>query len=124
MATINNTTFSWFFETFYAYPTMDNYKDVVFMVRWTYKGTYVDSNGVVYKSERPGTSQISTNDIKTFIPFEQLTQNDVIEWVSQEENITTLQQQLVDSINNQITPPPPTIIILSAPFEQNTLNQN
>jgi hypothetical protein len=119
MATVDNTTFTYFFQNFIAYPTFDNYTDVVFNVNWKYTAVYIDpTTQKEYKVDTMRMTQVDTNNITNFVPFDQLTQQDCIGWVSSVENIPDIQQSLVNSINNQINPPPPTIVVLPPPFAQ------
>jgi hypothetical protein len=119
MATIENTTFTWFFQNFIAYPTLDNFKDVIFMINWKYTALYVDPiSQQNYKCETMRMTQVSTNDITEFVPYDQLTQQIVINWVSSDQNIPLLQQEMINDINKQINPPAPTIVVLPPPFSQ------
>lgn len=119
MATVDNTTFTYFFQNFIAYPTFDNYTDVVFTVNWKYTAVYIDpTSQKEYKNETMRMTPVSTNNITNFVPFDQLTQQECIGWVSAVENIPQMQQEMVNAINNQINPPPPSIVILSPPFPQ------
>jgi hypothetical protein len=119
MATIENTTFTWFFQNFVAYPTLDNFKDVIFMINWKYNASYVDPiSEEIYKCETSRMTQVSTNDITDFVPYDQLTQQMVIDWISAEENVSVMQQEMIDDINKQINPPAPTIVVLPPPFPQ------
>lgn len=119
MATPSNTTFGYNFQNFIAYPTFDNYQDVVFSVNWLYNASYVDpTSGQQYTAERQRITQVNTNNITTFIPYDQLTKEIVIGWVNAGEDMSLLQQELVTDINNQINPPPPAIVVLPPPFSQ------
>lgn len=116
-ADLNNTTFIWNFRNMIAYPTKEQHQNVVFMVNWEYTGTYIDSSTEKdYKVMRNGTTEINSTNIQNFIPFEELTKNDVISWVESSTDIGQIRQDIVNKINEQINPPPPSIVILNPPF--------
>ena len=119
MATINNTTFTWFFQNFIAYPTMDNYQNVVFTINWKYFALYIDPvSEKEYRCETMRMTPVNTNNITNFVPFDQLTQEMAISWVSSVEDIPQMQQDMINDINKQVNPPAPTIVVLPPPFPQ------
>lgn len=119
MATIDNTVFTYNFQNFMAYPTFENWQNVVFNIMWTYTATYTDPvTKKVWTNDTRKLSNISTNDITDFVPYNQITEQMAIDWVTAGEDMTSVQQGLVAGINNQINPPPPSIVILPPPFAQ------
>lgn len=117
MATVDNTVFTYNFQNFIAYPTLDNFQDVVFSINWKYTATYIDPNTQkVWRNETMRMTQISTDNITNFTPYYQITEQLAISWVSAVENIPLMQQEMVNSINTQINPPPPSIVVLPPPF--------
>lgn len=119
MANLDNTIFDMIFENFVAYPSLDNHTDVVFMINWKMTALYIDPDTKKeYKSSSIRMTQVSTNDITNFVPFDQLTKEICTEWVSSVENIPDIKQSMLTDINNQINPPPPSIVVLPAPFPQ------
>jgi len=119
MATVDNTVFTYNFQNFIAYPTLDNFQDVVFSINWKYIATYIDpTTQQVWKTDTMRMTQVSTDGITDFTPYDQITEQIAISWVSAVENIPNMQQGLVDGINSQINPPPPSIVVLPPPFPQ------
>ena len=53
-------------------------------------------------------TSVDTDNISEFVPFEELTLNQTIEWINQTDSVNDYKQYLCDIINNQINPPPPT----------------
>lgn len=64
-----------------AYPTQDNLTDVVFQVFWRYEGT----DGT-FTTAMSGTTNIPAPDPQDFIPYDQLTEATVLDWVQQYTN--------------------------------------
>jgi hypothetical protein len=118
MVNVDDITYEYIINTFLAYPTKDNYQDVVFSIHWELKATYVDTNDVNFITSSRYITSVDTDSITEFVPFEELTLNQTIEWINQTDNVSEYKQYLCDLINNQINPPPPTIISLPPPFSQ------
>lgn len=81
-------------------PSLDGLTDVVTRVRYTYKG--VDENGI--ESTFPGVTPMPLPSDENFIPFNQLTEAEVISWLEAVADIPHMQQQVDRGINNQINP--------------------
>ena len=91
----------WLVEWMSCYPQADQHQDVVFQVGWrcnatdgTYNATQYGSVNVVYEASQP------------FIPYAQLTQDEVLGWVYENGvNQTEVQAALDTNIANQVNPP-------------------
>ena len=119
MVSIDDIVYKYDIRSFFAYPTKDNFQDVVFSINWNYEASYTDpATQKIYKSSFSTITKVDTDNISSFIPFEDLTLEQTIEWINAVENINSIKQNLCDQINNQINPPPPTIVILPPPFSQ------
>jgi len=71
-------TYTWSISQLTAYPTYESQTDVVFEVRWYYRG--VDANGV--GSSRGGIQEVTYVAGSPFTPFNELTEAQVLGWVS------------------------------------------
>ena len=116
-------TYTWSVDRLECYPTYESQTDVVFNVTWSYRGK--DENGV--GSSRGGITPVTYVSGSPFTPFDQLTQDQVLGWVT--PTISAEQQAEMEagisgdiqwqinqaSSNDPITPPlpwpvnPPTI---------------
>ena len=119
MITINDITYEYKINTFMAYPTKDNFNDVVFSIHWELCASYLDvQTERLYNSSSRYITEVDTDNIENFVPFEELTLEQTIEWINSTDNVDLYKQFLYDLINNQINPPTPSIIALNPPFSQ------
>lgn len=96
----------------------NNLQNVVNQVVWSYQADYIP-DGVdtpsISKSIR-GNTNLPTPDVNNFIPFENLTEQTVINWVTasiSSDTILDMQQKLSSSISNDLIP---TTGIVQAPW--------
>jgi hypothetical protein len=98
--TVTNT---WAVVQMDAYPEEDGETDVVFNVHWTLTGTDGTYTGSVY-----GTQGVTTDPEAPFVPYADLTQEQVIGWVQAamgEEQVASYEANVAQQIENQINPP-------------------
>ena len=107
------TTYEWNCNTVDTYPSYTDQQDpanteadVVYKVHWSLSGTD-DVNDIV--NTVSGTQDVSTDDLSTFIAFENLTTADVEGWVEdalEEEDggVSALEAKIDARIIEQITP--------------------
>ncbi len=81
-------------------PSLDGLTDVITRVRYNYKG--VDENG--YSGSFPGVTPMPLPGSGSFIPFNQVTEPEVVEWLDEVADKPHMQQQIEKQIQNQITP--------------------
>lgn len=94
---------NWICDSVNVYPQKEEYNDVVFEISWTLTGT--DEDGVTAKST--GRHELYTDIIVDFVPFEDLTQEQVIGWMHAEmgeEVINEIKAKITNRINEQISP--------------------
>ena len=91
------TTFTTTINAMYTLQTPD--PDYVVNVLWTVTG--VDGQ---YTGSIDGNTTFSSQQMGTFIPYDQLTEAIVIGWIP-ETQITSAQQCVQGQIDSQITPP-------------------
>jgi hypothetical protein len=105
------TTYQWNIQALDCVPQEDGHTDVVVVAHWTVlatDGTYTSS---VY-----GTQSFTYNAGKAFIPYDSLTQDEVVGWVQAgmgAEGVASLQESLDKQIEAQINPP---IVTLPLPW--------
>ena len=110
------TTFNWNCKTVDVYPTDENYTDVVYNVHWRVTGTsdQLDPQDNPYTATSIGTQTLNTSDITDFIPFEDLTNEEVVAWTQGamgEEQVTQIETNIDAQIENLITPTSLTLTI-------------
>jgi hypothetical protein len=117
MATIETTVFTIKINKLIAYPEKNNYTNMVFVIVWNITGTFTDPTTLTeYSSSNDILTNVDTDNIQNFIPYDQLTEPEVLNWINLSENMDQIKFNLVNNINSQINPPPQTLVILDPPF--------
>jgi hypothetical protein len=97
------TTYQWTIQAIDCVPQEDGHTDVVVVAHWNVQGT----DGT-YTSNVYGTQSFTYDSGKAFIPYESLTEPEVVTWVQDAmgaEGVASLQANLDTQIENQINPP-------------------
>ena len=102
-------TFTWDCKTVDVYPEYDSNSDVVYNVHWRLNAVsdQQDAEGNNYKAVIYSTQQLSVDDIGSFIPFADLTNEVVTNWTISalgEDEIEDYKENLDEQIENQINP--------------------
>jgi hypothetical protein len=102
-------TYDWNCRTVDAYPSVGELKDVVYNVHWRVTGISeeLDSHENPYQATNIGTQTLNTEDITDFIPVDELTNDQVTEWVKLamgEEEVSRIEESIKNQIDNLITP--------------------
>ncbi len=110
------TTYNWNCKTVDCYPEQDNEADVVYNVHWIVTGVSdeVDSKGNPYSATNIGTQTLDTSQITNFIPFDQLTNDEVVAWTKGamgEEQVDSIEASIQSQIDSLITPTSVTLTI-------------
>jgi len=110
------TTYNWNCKTVDCYPEQNNEADVVYNVHWVVTGVSdeVDSDGNPYSATKIGTQTLDTSQIKNFIPFNQLTNDEVVAWTQGamgEEQVANIETSIQNQIDKLITPTSVTLVI-------------
>jgi hypothetical protein len=108
------TTYNWNCKTVDCYPEQDNEADVVYNVHWIVTGTSEDSEGKSYSATNIGTQTLDTSQITTFIPFDQLTNDEVVAWTKGamgDEQVASIEANIQGQIDSLITPTSVTLTI-------------
>ena len=103
------TTFNWNCRTVDVYPTSGDNADVVYNVHWRVTGVsdQLDANDNPYSSTIIGTQTLSTEEIVDFVPFEELTHEQIVTWTQDAigaEQVTEMENNLNNQIDALITP--------------------
>lgn len=101
---------NWIIEQLWVKPTEGNLSDVVITAAWRCNDSQL-VQGKEYYGTCYGTASFTPPDPSTFIPYSNLTQNQVLQWVwdsgvdkaAIEANVT---QQINQAINPPIITPP------------------
>lgn len=96
--------YNWNITQLDCYPSVQGESDVVFNVHWEVIGN--DSNGHIGRVY--GTQSINLNPDDSFIPYNELTQQQVIDWVSSamgSDKIADIHFDIDEQIERQVNPP-------------------
>ena len=110
------TTYNWNCRTVDVYPTDETYTDVVYNVHWIVTGTsdQLDPQDNPYMATNIGTQTLNTSDITDFIPFEDLTNEEVVACTQSamgEEQVAAIETGIESQIQSLITPTSITLTI-------------
>ena len=103
------TTYNWNCKTVDCYPEQDSETDVVYNVHWVVTGVsdQVDPEGNPYSATNIGTQILDTSEITNFIPFEDLTNDEVVAWTKSAmgvDKVNNIEAGIQTQINSLITP--------------------
>ena len=109
-------TYNWNCKTVDCYPEQNNEADVVYNVHWIVTGVsdQLNPEGIAYYANNIGTQTLDTSQITTFIPFEDLTNDEVVAWTQVamgEEQVASIEASIESQINSLITPTSVTLTI-------------
>ena len=97
------TTYNWTIQAMDCVPQEDEHTDVVVTAHWN-----VSATDGTYTSSVYGTQSFTYDSGKAFIPYDILTEPEVIAWVQGAmgaEGVASLEANLNTQIENQINPP-------------------
>jgi len=104
-------TYDWNCKTVDAYVEQDNEADVVYNVHWIVTGTSdeVDPNSpeTFYQATNIGTQTLDTSEIINFIPFDEVTNAEVVAWTQAAmgvEQVTQIEAGIASQIESLIHP--------------------
>ena len=102
-------TYTWDCKTVDTYPTHDSHSDVVYNVHWRLnaESDQQDADGNNYSASVYGTHSVNADDISSFIPFADLTNDIVTGWVTSgmgDDEVQSLKDGLDSNIDSQINP--------------------
>ena len=109
-----DTIFTWQINNFEIIPNYNGLANVVKTVYFTYTGTYEN-----YTAKIDGTVTLEDPNPINFAPYENLQQNDAINWITAKYDIGVFNRNIIEQIQTQITPPPQTIFGLPWTLDSN-----
>ncbi len=103
------TTYNWNCKTVDVHPTEADHTDVVYNVHWIVTGVSdeLDPEGNAYQSTSIGTQVVPLDSESQFIPFDELTNEIVVEWTKEamgEEQVTSIEAGIKQAIDLEINP--------------------
>jgi hypothetical protein len=103
------TTYNWNCRTVDCYPEQNNEADVVYNVHFIVTGTsdQTDPQGMPWSATNIGTQTLDTSQITDFIPFDQLTNDEIVAWTKGamgDEGVAEVEKSIQDQIDNLIAP--------------------
>jgi hypothetical protein len=106
---MTTATISWSVTALDCYPLAQGQQDVVMTVHWTCSGTQIEENKT-YSASVYSTCQVEFTG-GTFVPYDQLTQQDVLGWiwssgVDKDATEAAVQSQINGQINPTVVTPP------------------
>ncbi len=109
-------TYDWNCKTVDAYPQDGEYTDLVYNVHWIVTGTSdeLKPDGTVYSATNIGTQTLDVSDVTEFIPFEDLTNEQVVGWTKSalgEERVASIEANIAAQIEQMIKPTSVTLTI-------------
>jgi len=110
------TTYNWNCKTVDAYPQDGEYTDLVYNVHWIVTGfsDKLKPDGTAYSATNIGTQTLDVTDVTDFIPFEDLTNEQVVIWTQAamgEEQVASIETSIASQIESLINPTSITLTI-------------
>jgi hypothetical protein len=103
-------TYTWKITNMTVQKELDNFTDVVIETEWSCTGT----DGTHYASSLPGTTRIMFEGGVDFTPYNDLTQEQVLNWIwARGVDQNAVQSDIDNQINLQVNPPS---VILPLPW--------
>ena len=110
------TVYNWNCKTVDVHPTEGSETDVVYNVHWIVTGISdeLDPEGNAYQSTSIGTQIVPLDPESEFIPFEDLTNEIVVDWTKDAmcaEQVTSIEAGIQQAIDLEINPTSVTMTI-------------
>jgi len=107
------TTYTWIIEQMQCKQQEGELTDVVIKVNWIRKAS-ATKDGIEYSVTIPGIQDFTQPDPENFIPYDQLTYEQVCGWLEESMNMTMIDTPLYNQLNLIVNPP---LIVLPLPWE-------
>ena len=111
------TTYNWNCKTVDAYPQDGEYADLVYNVHWIVTGVSDELRPrrcCLFSATSIGTQTLDTSEVTDFIPFEDLTNEQVVAWTQSAmgaEQVASIEASIQSQIDSLITPTTVTLTI-------------
>lgn len=93
-------SYEWIFSQFDTIPSLDGLTDVVKVIHWRINATDGD-----YMASNYGTVTIADPSPSDFTPYDQITKEQAISWVSSAMDVNSQYESLQNQINLMKNPP-------------------
>ena len=103
--------YNWDCKTVDVYPSQNDNTDVVYNVHWIITGEDSETSTT---STVIGTQVLNTESISEFTPFEDLTNDQVVEWTKEamgEEQVASIESSIASQIEDKMHPKSVTLTI-------------
>ena len=109
-------TYNWNCRTVDAYVEQNEEADVVYNVHWIVTGTSdeVDPQDNPYSATSIGTQTLDTSEITNFIPFDQVTNEEVVDWTQAAmgpQQVASIETGIASQIESMIHPTTVTLTV-------------
>ena len=109
-------TYNWNCRTVDAYVEQNAEADVVYNVHWVVTGTSdeLDPQDNPYSTTSIGTQVLDTSEITNFIPFDEVTNEEVVAWTQTamgEDQVTAIEAGIASQIESLIHPTTVTLTV-------------
>ena len=109
-------TYNWNCKTVDVHPQEEGETDVVYNVHWIVTGIsdQLDPEGNPYSTTNIGTQTVPLDPETPFIPFEDLTNEIVVEWTQDamgEEQVAKIEALIAERVELEINPVSITLIV-------------
>lgn len=98
------TTYNWNISQLDCKPQEDGLTDVVVVAHWQLTGEQT-SGGELYSAQVYGTASFTLDTTKSYTPYEDLTKEQVLDWVWQSVDKDATEAAVASQIEAQINPP-------------------
>lgn len=95
-----DSTYYWIIVQLDCKPELEGMQDYVVAVHWRYGIEQGE-----YKTDTYGVQSFQVTEGSTFIPYEELTEEIVIGWLTDSLDVETMQNNLQIALNDLINPP-------------------
>jgi len=97
-------TYEWRIDKMTAKIQEGELQNVIFQISWTYLARYSEDKNIVASTS--GFINVKYNEGEPFIPYEDLTKEDVVSWLeaSEDINIENMQENLNKQIDEKKNP--------------------
>lgn len=106
-------TYDWNCKNVEVIPEKDGFTNVIFRVYWVVTGTSDDSEPII--ATMFGVESLNTDNITDFIPFEDITNEQVTSWVTNnigDEEVASIKEDINRQIE-QVKNPKPIIMTIN-----------
>lgn len=104
-------------------PSEDGMTDVVKSASWTITASETIGEGEeakTFTASFPGVTPFSAADPASFIPYESITEEQVIGWIESKVDLASIGEMLTKNVNDQVNPP---VVELPLPWAPPVTNE-